>query len=135
MRRLCRKGDHFPNEFLKLPPLSLHFPSAAKREKRVVVEEEEEEEMIKWWEKMVVVPLRRVWVSLSCRVKPPRSGNGLLKLHEDVETCGYQDVQVMWEMLKRSEPLSHSSERKQRPFWRNFLWSNRRKATSLTLPT
>ncbi|KAL9275613.1 hypothetical protein AKJ16_DCAP23599 [Drosera capensis] len=75
--------------------------------------------MMKWWEKMVVVPLRRVWVSLSSRVKPPRSGNVLLKLHEDVVTCGYQDVQVMWEMVKRSEPLSHSSERKQQPFWRN----------------
>lgn len=31
------------------------------------------------------------------------SGVGLLKLHDDVQTCGYQDVQVMWEMLQRSE--------------------------------
>ncbi|KAL9256245.1 hypothetical protein AKJ16_DCAP04595 [Drosera capensis] len=92
--------------------------------------------MMKWWEKMVF-PVRRAWTSISSRVKPPRSGNGLLKLCEDVETCGYQDVQVMWEMIKRSESssLSHTSKRKRRPLWRNFAWSNQRNASRTTLPT
>ncbi|KAK4796029.1 hypothetical protein SAY86_028355 [Trapa natans] len=31
------------------------------------------------------------------------SGGGLLKLREDVQSCGYQDVHVMWELLRRSE--------------------------------
>ncbi|GAB4850467.1 hypothetical protein Ancab_029773 [Ancistrocladus abbreviatus] len=80
--------------------------------------------MMDWWQKMLS-PLRRVWLSLSSRVKPPKSsGDGLLKLHEDVETCGYEDVQIMWEMLRRSESELHSSKHKQRPFWRIFVWSN-----------
>lgn len=59
------------------------------------------------------------------------AGAGLLKLHDDVQTCGYQDVQVMWEMLQRSESelLGHHHDhpkRKQRPFWRVFVWSNHR---------
>ncbi|GJV77485.1 hypothetical protein Tco_1509069, partial [Tanacetum coccineum] len=28
---------------------------------------------------------------------------GLLKLHDDVQTCGYEDVQVMYEMLRITE--------------------------------
>jgi len=27
----------------------------------------------------------------------------LVKLHDDIQTCAYEDVQVMWEMLQRSE--------------------------------
>lgn len=31
-------------------------------------------------------------------------GHGVLvKLHDDVQTCAYEDVQVMWEMLQRAE--------------------------------
>jgi hypothetical protein len=60
------------------------------------------------------------------------AGAGLLKLHNDVQTCGYQDVQVMWEMLRRSESelIGHPPKRKQRPFWRFFLWSNNHNAAS-----
>ncbi|GMH17526.1 hypothetical protein Nepgr_019367 [Nepenthes gracilis] len=74
-----------------------------------------------WWQKMVF-PLRRAWLSLSSHFKTPKiNGDGLLKLHEDVETCGYEDVQVMWEMLRGSElQSSSSSKRKQRPSWRIF---------------
>lgn len=50
------------------------------------------------------------------------AGAGLLKLHDDVQTCGYQDVQVMWEMLRRSEKdhltAANNPKRKQRPFRR-----------------
>ncbi|GJV34089.1 hypothetical protein Tco_1394489, partial [Tanacetum coccineum] len=38
---------------------------------------------------------------------------GLLKLHDDIQTCGYEDVQVMWEMLHRTESeLTSNSRRK-----------------------
>lgn len=53
-------------------------------------------------------------------------GAGLLKLHDDIQTCGYEDVQVMWEMLRRTEsefmshPNSNNNRKPQRPFWRNF---------------
>ncbi|GMJ09616.1 hypothetical protein HRI_004630800 [Hibiscus trionum] len=58
------------------------------------------------WRKM-----RRVWISVSQRLKPhkpavkggkdgeTRHANGLLKLQDDVMMCGYEDVQVMWKLL------------------------------------
>ncbi|KAL0561933.1 hypothetical protein IC582_002378 [Cucumis melo] len=77
------------------------------------------------WHKMIF-PVRRVWLAVSSRVRARKTGAGLLKLHDDVETCGYEDVKVMWEMLRRSESelVSHQPKRKQRPFWRVSVWSN-----------
>ncbi|XVF25319.1 hypothetical protein REPUB_Repub13aG0203200 [Reevesia pubescens] len=84
-----------------------------------------------WWNKMIF-PVRRVWFAVSSRVKAPKNGVGLLKLHDDVQTCGYQDVQVMWEMLRRSEIelIANNSKRKQRPFWRVFIWSSNHSSSS-----
>lgn len=44
------------------------------------------------------------------------TGDGILKLHDDVQTCGYEDVQVMWEMVRRSktEGSNPSEQRKRR---------------------
>uniref|UniRef100_A0ACD5UVJ5 Uncharacterized protein n=1 Tax=Avena sativa TaxID=4498 RepID=A0ACD5UVJ5_AVESA len=58
-----------------------------------------------WWRKAVVVPVRRAWVVVAARLRRKKHDDrGLLvKLHEDIQTCAYQDVQVMWEMLQRSE--------------------------------
>ncbi|KAK4772329.1 hypothetical protein SAY86_014104 [Trapa natans] len=100
------------------------------------------------WHKMVF-PVRRLWFVVSTRVKshrekdshfyekmkfacprgarPSSGGAGLLKLHKDVQTCGYEDVQVMWEMLRRSETERTSprhEKRKLRPFWRVFIWGS-----------
>ncbi|MED6216480.1 hypothetical protein PIB30_008179 [Stylosanthes scabra] len=69
-----------------------------------------------WWHK-----IRRTWSALSTRIKlrksgagarsrgggveysgdcgGSRSGVGLLKLRDDVQMCGYRDVEVMWNML------------------------------------
>ncbi|KAI4355873.1 hypothetical protein L6164_004602 [Bauhinia variegata] len=71
----------------------------------------------------MIFPVRRVWLSLSARLKHRNDGTGLLKLQDDVQTCGYEDVQVMWEMLQRSE-TELVDKRKQQPFWRIFVWSN-----------
>ncbi|GKV09651.1 hypothetical protein SLEP1_g21119 [Rubroshorea leprosula] len=88
---------------------------------------------MEWWHKMIF-PVRRVWFAVSARVKARKSGAGLLKLHDDVQTCGYQDVQVMWEMLRRSETelIAHNNKRKQRPFWRVFVWSNNNASSSFS---
>lgn len=63
---------------------------------------------------------------------------GLLKLHDDVETCGYQDVKVMWEILRRSEAelinQHPQTRRKQKPFWKAFLWSNPNSNPSTKIP-
>ncbi|KAG8494622.1 hypothetical protein CXB51_012040 [Gossypium anomalum] len=81
-----------------------------------------------WWHKMIF-PVRRLWFVVSSRVKARKNGAGLLKLHDDVQTCGYEDVQVMWEMLRRSESelmaANNNPKRKHRPaFWRVFVWSS-----------
>ncbi|KAH7857626.1 hypothetical protein Vadar_014723 [Vaccinium darrowii] len=85
-----------------------------------------------WWNKMVF-PVRRVWVSVSARVKARKNGGGLLKLHDDIQTCGYEDVQVMWEMLRRSDSdltSNQTTKRKQRPFWRVFVLSSSNRSDS-----
>lgn len=84
------------------------------------------------WHKMIF-PVRRVWLSLSARLKHRKNGAGLLKLQDDVQTCGYEDVQVMWEMLQRTESeevIETHQKRKQLPFWRIFVWSNHREVSS-----
>ncbi|PSR96813.1 MAGUK p55 subfamily member 4 like [Actinidia chinensis var. chinensis] len=89
-----------------------------------------------WWHKMVF-PVRRVWFAVSARVKARKNGAGLLKLRDDIQTCGYEDVQVMWEMLRRSDSeliSNHTSKRKQRPFWRVFVWPNPSTAPSFSAP-
>ncbi|EEF49280.1 uncharacterized protein LOC8280297 [Ricinus communis] len=86
-----------------------------------------------WWDKMIF-PVRKVWFAVSSRLKPRNHGAGLLKLRNDVQTCGYEDVQVMWEMLRRSESeqIANYSKRKQRSFWRALVWSNQNAASSLS---
>ncbi|EMS63423.1 hypothetical protein TRIUR3_31103 [Triticum urartu] len=44
-------------------------------------------------------------------VQGKSSGGSILKLHEDVQTCGYKDVQVMFEML--TSELEDPKRRKQ----------------------
>ncbi|XP_056176470.1 uncharacterized protein LOC115689068 [Syzygium oleosum] len=87
---------------------------------------------MEWWN-MLLSPVRRAWLALSSRLKPRRHRDGLLKLHHDIQTCEYEDVQVMWEMLQRSEleQIANNSKGKQRPFWRVFVWSSH--STSVTL--
>ncbi|XP_051206509.1 uncharacterized protein [Lolium perenne] len=65
-----------------------------------------------WWRKKIVLPARRVLAAVSTRVVRARntgSGGSILKLHEDVQTCGYKDVQVMFEMLtsELEDPKRH----------------------------
>nr|XP_043637547.1 uncharacterized protein LOC122608507 [Erigeron canadensis] len=79
-----------------------------------------------WLQKMVF-PVRRVWLAVAARVKSRNNGVGLLKLHDDIQTCGYEDVQKMWEMLHRTESeLTSNSHRKRKPrsFWKIFVWHN-----------
>nr|ACG46920.1 hypothetical protein [Zea mays] len=56
-----------------------------------------------WWRARVVASVRRAWLAVAvaaarARVRKGECG-GVLSLHRDVQTCGYQDVQVMWNML------------------------------------
>ncbi|PPR94989.1 hypothetical protein GOBAR_AA25687 [Gossypium barbadense] len=102
-----------------------------------------------FWHKMIF-PVRRFWFTVSSPLKARKNnpdgrpagryalqwhGAGLLKLRDDIQTCGYQDVQVMWEMLRRSETEHHHPhpKRKQRPFWRVFVWSSSNNTSSTSL--
>ncbi|KAG8086996.1 hypothetical protein GUJ93_ZPchr0010g10402 [Zizania palustris] len=78
--------------------------------------EEEEEEETAWWRKKVVLPARRAWAAVAGRLRARRQGSGgILKLHDDVQTCDYRDVQVMFEMLTSELEASHA--RKPPPAW------------------
>ncbi|THU58337.1 hypothetical protein C4D60_Mb03t13150 [Musa balbisiana] len=82
-----------------------------------------------WWNKKVVFPVKRAWVAATARVKSRKHGDGILKLRDDVQMCGYQDVQVMWEMVRRSETeVSQASKRHKRQFWRPSACSSRTSA-------
>ncbi|KAG1326904.1 hypothetical protein COCNU_01G008380 [Cocos nucifera] len=78
-----------------------------------------------WWQKKVVFPVRRAWVAVSARVKARKNGGGILQLRDDVQTCGYQDVQVMWEILRSEMELSRTPKLRKRPFWRFPSFSSR----------
>jgi hypothetical protein len=49
---------------------------------------------------------------------------GALNLHQDVQTCGYNDVQVMWDMLSSDRAAAVAAAagalpaKQKRPFWR-----------------
>lgn len=58
--------------------------------------------------------MRKAWFAVSSRFKFRKSGSGggaacrsscsLLKLQDDVQMCGYRDVEVMWNMFIESNP-------------------------------
>lgn len=78
------------------------------------------------WQTMIF-PVRRLCLALSTRINHRKNGGaGLVKLQDDVQTCGYEDVQVMWEMLQKTETevVDNHHKRKQLPFWRVFVCSN-----------
>ncbi|CAK9182849.1 unnamed protein product [Ilex paraguariensis] len=55
---------------------------------------------MEWWGKMVV-PVRNVWIRVAKRLGIRKTG--LVKLRHDVRTCEYEDVHVLWDMLKKNE--------------------------------
>ncbi|CAL9060338.1 unnamed protein product [Musa banksii] len=57
--------------------------------------------MIKWWERVVVFPARRVWIGVATRLGIRRTG--LRKLRKEVRSCDYEDVHVMWELLRKAD--------------------------------
>ncbi|OEL32857.1 hypothetical protein BAE44_0006127 [Dichanthelium oligosanthes] len=90
-----------------------------------------------WWRKKVVSPARRAWAAVSTRVRARNTGSGgsILKLHEDVQTCGYRDVQVMFDILTSElEVASHGPKHHQRkrPAWTPpSPWPSHRRSSSV----
>ncbi|XVE55779.1 hypothetical protein DITRI_Ditri03aG0184900 [Diplodiscus trichospermus] len=73
----------------------------------------------------MTIPMRRVWTSVATRLGVRKSG--LLKLRKDVRSCEYEDVRVMWEMLRRNEAEVVRSPRrcKKRSLSNCFEWARR----------
>uniref|UniRef100_A0A7N0RGT2 Uncharacterized protein n=1 Tax=Kalanchoe fedtschenkoi TaxID=63787 RepID=A0A7N0RGT2_KALFE len=73
-----------------------------------------------WW-KRVMSPVRRLCFHVDKARSRRQTGGGLLKLRDDIQTCGYEDVQVMWEILRKSETevadRKSQNKAKQRPIW------------------
>ncbi|KAK3020742.1 hypothetical protein RJ639_047870 [Escallonia herrerae] len=65
----------------------------------------------------MVIPVQKVWVRVAKRLGIRKTG--LVKLHHDVRTCEYEDVHVLWEMLKKNETeIARSAVgRKQGQLW------------------
>ncbi|CAN6285253.1 unnamed protein product [Urochloa humidicola] len=69
-----------------------------------------------WWDR-VVLPVRRAWLGVASRFGVRQTG--LWRLRQEVSTCEYEDVHVMWEMLSRTTaaPARHSRFRQQPRPW------------------
>ncbi|KAF0900147.1 hypothetical protein E2562_027463 [Oryza meyeriana var. granulata] len=94
--------------------------SSAADQLATAAEREEESEVVvvmEGWRKKVVFRARRAWAAVSGRLRARKQGSGgLLKLHEDVQTCDYKDVQVMFEMLTwELEASQHARKQQQLP--------------------
>lgn len=55
---------------------------------------------MEWCEKMIF-PIQWFWARVASRFR--FRNNGLSMLQQEVKECEYEDVQIMWEMLTRSE--------------------------------
>uniref|UniRef100_A0A2N9EM58 Uncharacterized protein n=1 Tax=Fagus sylvatica TaxID=28930 RepID=A0A2N9EM58_FAGSY len=75
---------------------------------------------MEWWDK-VKIPMRLIWIGVAKRLGIRK--NGLLKLRQDVRTCEYEDVHVMWEILRRSETERIPEKSKKRSPWNFYEWA------------
>ncbi|CAM6009382.1 unnamed protein product [Sphagnum balticum] len=71
-----------------------------------------------WFMRKVTNPFKRMWSAVHSvvlfRLRPhKRAGQGLGKLYNEVRSCHYEDVQVMWSMLQQSHhPLGSPKRRR-----------------------
>ncbi|KAI3460164.1 hypothetical protein Pfo_016827 [Paulownia fortunei] len=74
------------------------------------------------WDKMTT-PMRKVWTKVSKRIGLRKTG--IVKLRQDVRTCEYEDVHILWGMLKRNETDLTAGRRRRRkgPFWEFVQWA------------
>nr|CAD1841325.1 unnamed protein product [Ananas comosus var. bracteatus] len=57
---------------------------------------------MEWWDEIVLPMIRRVWINVATRLGFQQT-TGLRKLRKEVRTCEYEDVHVMWEMLRKAD--------------------------------
>ncbi|CAA6657507.1 unnamed protein product [Spirodela intermedia] len=72
--------------------------------------------------------VRRVWIVLAMRLGIRKTG--LMKLRNEIRTCEYEDIRVMWELLRMKgdgvgqySQLTPSPSRSSRQLWSVFRWA------------
>lgn len=77
---------------------------------------------MEWWGTMTL-NARRVWNGVAVRIGFRK--RGIMKLKSDVRACKYDDVRVMWDLLKKNETRKAQlgNGKKKRPFWTCFGWA------------
>ncbi|KAG6556724.1 hypothetical protein Mapa_001667 [Marchantia paleacea] len=78
------------------------FVDAAPRAKRLVSPQGRKKAM--GWMRKIAGPFRRAWDIVSCRHshQSHKRSRGMGRLYNDVRSCGYDDVHLMWSMLQTS---------------------------------
>ncbi|BBN07310.1 hypothetical protein MPTK1_4g02810 [Marchantia polymorpha subsp. ruderalis] len=81
---------------------SSSFVDAAPRAKRLVSPQGRKKAM--GWMRKIAGPFRRAWDIVSCRHihQSHKRSRGMGRLYNDVRSCGYDDVHLMWSMLQTS---------------------------------
>ncbi|KAK9139844.1 hypothetical protein Scep_009525 [Stephania cephalantha] len=59
------------------------------------------------WLQSLISPLKKMWIRLHSAQKKSR---GIYILYEDVKSCPYEDVHVLWSILVESNPPSLPSK-------------------------
>ncbi|KAG1342062.1 hypothetical protein COCNU_05G002910 [Cocos nucifera] len=83
---------------------------------------------MEWWDR-VAFPMRRVWIGVTTRLGLRKTGLGSLR--KEVSTCEYEDVHVMWELLRRTDAEvarmrpGRRRRRRGRHVWDVFGWARR----------
>ncbi|KAK6130815.1 hypothetical protein DH2020_035438 [Rehmannia glutinosa] len=72
------------------------------------------------WDKMMT-PMRKVWTKVSKRIGLRKTG--IVKLKQDVRTCEYEDVHILWDMLKRKETHMSADTIRKGPFSEFVQWA------------
>ncbi|KAE9612812.1 hypothetical protein Lalb_Chr05g0210971 [Lupinus albus] len=60
------------------------------------------------WLQSLLSPLNKLWLRLHSTHKKRR---GIYILYEDVKSCPYEDVHVLWSILVESHPPSLTSKK------------------------
>ncbi|KAF6144840.1 hypothetical protein GIB67_038939 [Kingdonia uniflora] len=68
-----------------------------------------------WWCKNTFLfPTKRIVFTITSRLtlKPKGRKNGLMNIYKELESCsGYEDIQVMWEILHSTCPPNNNNKR------------------------
>ncbi|GLJ05352.1 hypothetical protein SUGI_0016700 [Cryptomeria japonica] len=62
------------------------------------------------WVPKIVWPFKKMWHSIHKRFfAAHKKSRGIYILYEDVRSCGYEDVHVMWSILVDSSHTNHGN--------------------------